>query len=45
MPQLPPLGGYKIAVNTITPGITDTPPILSFFPARRAQQQERALKR
>lgn len=41
------LGQYNITANAITPGITDTPPIVALFPAAvlDAQAQARALKR
>ncbi len=41
------LGQHNITVNAITPGITDTPPILALFPAAvlDEQAQARAIKR
>lgn len=41
------LGQHNITVNAITPGITDTPPILALFPADvlNAQAGARAIKR
>ena len=41
------LGEHNITVNAITPGITDTPPILELFPAAELdkQAQARAIKR
>lgn len=41
------LGEHKITVNAITPGLTDTPPVLKLFPAKilDEQAQKRAIKR
>lgn len=41
------LGQHNITVNAITPGLTDTPPILKLFPAAilDEQAQARAIKR
>lgn len=41
------LGGHNITVNAITPGLTDTPPVLALFPAAVLDEQAkaRALKR
>ena len=41
------LGEHNITVNAITPGLTDTPPILALFPATvlDEQAQARAIKR
>lgn len=41
------LGQHNITVNAITPGLTDTPPILALFPADvlNAQAEARAIKR
>jgi NAD(P)-dependent dehydrogenase (short-subunit alcohol dehydrogenase family) len=41
------LGEHNITVNAITPGLTDTPPILDLFPANILDQQAqaRAIKR
>jgi NAD(P)-dependent dehydrogenase (short-subunit alcohol dehydrogenase family) len=41
------LGEHNITVNAITPGLTDTPPILELFPASVLDQQAqaRAIKR
>jgi len=41
------LGQHNITVNAITPGITDTPPILALFPAAvlDKQAEARAIKR
>ena len=41
------LGGHNITVNAITPGLTDTPPILKMFPADTLDKQaeNRAIKR
>lgn len=41
------LGQHNITVNAITPGITDTPPIIALFPAAVLDEQAkaRAIKR
>jgi len=41
------LGEHNITVNAITPGLTDTPPVLNIFPDKMLDKmaQERALKR
>lgn len=41
------LGQHNITVNAITPGITDTPPVIALFPAAVLDEQAkaRAIKR